>query len=298
MLTKETLELKKIILSFLFLTDISSGSISDPISTNFPIWSLSYEMFYYLLFPVLHLCIRRFGVKRVFFITLGISLISSIPELNATPSHLSNLLQYYWTWTIGVVIAQYKLSKKNISVKYFRAIIISAIAFMLTIEKVNVIRDWFWCLFFVSLFVIFLNVTNEKLSRRESFLNAILGFISITACLFLTRFDKLVFHPDLVRYIIVALAVISLILIFIPISTIRLILRNSLSVFTKFGLYSYGIYIVHWPIIILIKFYLLDNRDHTIVSVISAILLSLFFIAVISVLLERVIQPKILRFIN
>jgi peptidoglycan/LPS O-acetylase OafA/YrhL len=288
----------RVLYSFLFLTDISAGSISDPIQTNFPIWSLSYEMFYYLLYPILLLSIKKLGMNRAILYSVLLSVVFSTFGFIGIPNHLCNLLQYYWTWTIGVFLADYILKNKPISLKWHSVIFVSCFAFMFTIEKISVLRDWFWCLFFVSIFMLFLNSKKDVISRKFIGLNFGLSICAVAICYYLSYFDIFSFHPDLVRLILFALVPVSVVFIFIQRNVLRSIIVWFLRPFVITGGFSYALYIVHWPILVLVKFYFVENKDLGLFAFCALIVLSLLVMVLVSNFLERTYHPIVSKFID
>lgn len=290
-------DLNRNILSFLFLTDVSAGSIANPIPTNFPIWSLTYEVFYYILYPILLLGIHKFGLKKVTGLVIIVSFLASLFYFFGYPNYFSNVLQYYWTWMAGVVLADLKLNEKKIKFSLLRGCLILSIAFMLTFEKIVVLRDSFWALFFCIIFLSFF-VANFKTTMKLKIINFSVSLIAIIVCFICTYYDNILFHPAIVRIILGALLVVSIIILYVPIRLLQSVVRLILKPFVKSGSYSYAIYIIHWPIIILFEYLFIQNIELNFFSFLVLIIINLAVIFLISYGLELRIQPVIARKMN
>jgi peptidoglycan/LPS O-acetylase OafA/YrhL len=282
------------ILSFLFLTDISTGSIANPIPTNFPIWSLTYEVFYYCLYPFLLIAIHRYGLKKVTGLVVIVSFLASLFYLFGYPNYFSNVIQYYWTWMAGVVLADLKINKKKIKFSLLRGMLILSIAFMLTFEKIAVLRDSFWALFFCIIFLSFF-CDKFKTTIKLKIINFLVSSFAIIVCMFFTYYDNILFHPAIVRIILSTLFVVSIIIPFINIRFLQSAIRFILKPFVKSGSYSYALYIIHWPTIILFDYLFIKNIELNFFPFLVLIIINLAVIFLFSYVLELRIQPFIAR---
>ena len=284
-------------LSFVFLTDISKGCIADPIPTNFPIWSLSYEVIYYLLYPLILWLKDKIGLKRVLIISIIISLIAGVFELSGLQNHLSNVFQLYWIWVVGAVIAEYKMNNKQVVLKYKEGVLMSALAMMFTLEKLTLLRDWAWGLFF-SIIIFSFFVTNNKTTGTQKLVSITLSLITILGCYFLTFNDQVLFHPGLVRYILYAFAAGSLVFVLIPFHYFQSLLRLLLLPFIKTGSFSYAVYIFHWPSIILLKYIFQNQLKDSLVMLMTVIVLNIFLVMIWSWYAEVKLQPQVAKVLN
>lgn len=75
------------------------GICCQPFGSNTPLWSLSYEFWYYILFPVILLAVLPSKIHWTWRI-LYLSLAAGIALLLAGP-----ILSYFGIWLVGVVIA-------------------------------------------------------------------------------------------------------------------------------------------------------------------------------------------------
>lgn len=294
-LMQEPIEVKKVICSLLFLTDLKPESISYPISTNFPIWSLSYEVFYYILYIPLYKFIIKLGTNKVFIYSILLSIVAYCISFYFK-SHITYLIEMYWLWVGGAFIAHLYISNKIISNNYFVSIFMISVGLMLTLENVFVIRDWSWGVFFMLLLITGLPNVNTK-TKNIIFQNIFLGLTSLFFIFYLTYFEELLFHPILLRILIPFIGLIGLSLILIDISKIINYIKIKLIFFKDSGAYSYGLYIIHWPIISLVIYYTKSylNNFYFMVLIIIFTIIIVYFIAR---LLELKLQPKISKILD
>ncbi len=286
------------ILSFIFLTDTSKGAIVHPIPTNFPIWSLSYEVFYYLLYPLLFFGIRKYSLDKMVIASIVISLIAAAYEFIFSPNHLTNLLQLYWTWVIGALLADLKLKdRKILSGSFLKGLIIFSMAFMFTLENVSLIRDWAWALFFTLIFISYFS-ESHKTTLLQKAGNFLIGIFAVTSCFCLTYQENILFHPVLLRYILIFIALGSVFFLFFPFEKIQALIRLLIKPFVKAGSYSYALYIIHWPLIILFKYIFLKNQVITFPAFALIVVGNVVMIFILSRFLELYLQPIFSDFFN
>ncbi|HEX4849876.1 MAG TPA: acyltransferase family protein, partial [Puia sp.] len=96
------------ILGNLFMLSTLDGFILKPIESNSPIWSLSYEMFFYLMFAF---AIGR-NQKKIIFCWLLISLVAIrlyfVSLHNNLADNLISLLAYSSIWLVGYYVYEYR----------------------------------------------------------------------------------------------------------------------------------------------------------------------------------------------
>lgn len=113
--THQTFSFSNFLGNIFMLQDIKSlklGVICDPFLGNSPLWSLSYEWWFYMLF---------FGITRWFSteankIVMVTSILSSFLYL-FFPDFGSRLFLYLLIWWTGVIFAELYISGQNISIK-------------------------------------------------------------------------------------------------------------------------------------------------------------------------------------
>ena len=111
------LQARELFLNLLMLQDTSSlkpNVVVDPYMHNAPLWSLSYEWWFYILyFPVKkHISSRR--QKDVF--VFGVSIVAAAAYIYF-PTFIPRLLMYMSIWWLGVMLSNMYLANENITLK-------------------------------------------------------------------------------------------------------------------------------------------------------------------------------------
>ena len=111
------------------------GVLVDPLLGNDPLWSLSYEWWFYMLyFPLMQLSIGR---TRLTIGVLSVSVAAAVIYV-IWPTFVPRLLMYLAIWWSGVHFAQLYIDKKPITVKSCGAILI-ALALICAVLSVKVV---------------------------------------------------------------------------------------------------------------------------------------------------------------
>lgn len=102
----ESFSTRTLVLNLFALQDVSAlklGVITDPFLGNSPLWSLSYEVFFYLVFPLVMVARR---VSRNFALaTVGIVSLAGYGSYLLAPNHFSLVAGYLLVWWAGAVVA-------------------------------------------------------------------------------------------------------------------------------------------------------------------------------------------------
>lgn len=94
------------------LQDISflkPGVITDPYLGNDPLWSLSYEIFFYLIFPLVMMGWRR--SERATRCIVPVASVLAYSTYLAAPNHLSLVVAYFLIWWAGAMAAHLYLGR-------------------------------------------------------------------------------------------------------------------------------------------------------------------------------------------
>jgi peptidoglycan/LPS O-acetylase OafA/YrhL len=124
--------------NLLMLQDFSAvkpGTWVTPFLSNYPLWSLSYEWWFYLLFFPLYKFLPR-NPSRIYFILI----ISALGFLNYNliPNQAALFLSYFIIWWCGVEAAEIFLYKRKFTLQNMQPIIF-CLLFMLGICAVPVL---------------------------------------------------------------------------------------------------------------------------------------------------------------
>gem|GEM_PF-1111646 len=91
-------------LSFLQSSDSARGTWFAPYGLNGPLWSISYEVFYYVLFPFVLIGERGLGIRSA-SLSLVLAFVFSIVAFTAyslAPNPIMLFATYYCVWHLGV----------------------------------------------------------------------------------------------------------------------------------------------------------------------------------------------------
>ena len=116
----------------------------QPFLNNYPLWSLAYEWWFYMLFfPLFHLLTKNFGhlKEKGMYVILAISLSSWIVFL-VVPDHFFLVLNFFLLWWSGYYCAEVYLEKRTFSWKGLLPVL-SSLLFMSVIIGLPVIKAFF-----------------------------------------------------------------------------------------------------------------------------------------------------------
>lgn len=101
--TFEISELLGTVLSVQDISDLKPGVVSDPVLNNDALWSLSYEMAFYLTFPIVMILWRR--SQRLANTVIGLAAVFGYATYELWPNHISLMATYFLIWWLGAVLA-------------------------------------------------------------------------------------------------------------------------------------------------------------------------------------------------
>lgn len=283
------------------------------IAANAPIWSLHYEILFYLLFiPVSVFKLRPVYVCiGSFLIGLGFLLLSNWSGAPLLTSYLFG----FSLWALGLTLATLP---RRISVAYSSTQLVSAFLLFFSLENTNQLQT-----VFTKAFKLFPSIHWAYSENIEWVKRAItlLDFSYVPYCVLIMMIFTNRDFPlrKLITIMLYALPAYVLIYLYhnrvnsaqmqgyaIPVcsyllSLVILLLSNSsvmekisdkfLSSSLRLGALSYGLYIIHFPILLL--FFTVDSFSGTWLTFLVRFILFIALSIVFAYILEEIIQPRI-----
>lgn len=254
-----TLSWQQLLSTFGFLTDRTyvDGILQPVLNSNGPLWSLSYEVFYYLLYPVYWQINKRYGITGCIAFGTILSITSFTLGKLAGAQHFLNVLDLYVIWCLGAVLAE--MHRRQISTKLPIAIHALIIYILLqstwVLENVTYTVGAFfeisWGLFFF--FVMLLYLGNQGIEQiKPAHKAAILVAAGLGYLVIIAGVEKLhlVSHQTLF-YSRISLTLIMFALgLYISQLNIQSLGNLLLKPVYHFGKSSYGIYVIHYPMLL------------------------------------------------
>ncbi|RYY11223.1 MAG: acyltransferase [Chitinophagaceae bacterium] len=157
--------------------------------TNGPAWSLKYEWWFYMLYPIFLLI----GTKRILYPTLLIIvlfILSFFPTL-WPEKLLPDIFSMMITWWFGVLLAEIYVGRIKFKFQYVAWCGIAILAFLLPFTVPKIMSDVVMALFFFGVIALLLSLdVSNQIVRRLAAMK-LLGDFSYT--LYITHFPIIVF---------------------------------------------------------------------------------------------------------
>ena len=104
-----------------FLANLLSlqGIAGTPYGTNVPLWTLSMEIHFYLVYPLLFTLTKRRGPRVTIMVVAAISLLS-LAIIRVTHLNLVIFLPFWFTWTVGFLVAEREAGRFKINLRAWR----------------------------------------------------------------------------------------------------------------------------------------------------------------------------------
>ena len=253
------LSYQQLLFTLSFLTDVHdvAGVIQPVLHSNGPLWSLSYEVIYYLIYPLYWYINRRFGIGG----TLILGIVSSIASFTAgklfAANHFLNVLDLYAIWCLGATLAA--MHRRNYRCSLPMPIHASIIYILLqsawilenAVYTVGAFFDITWGLFFFFIMLLYFRteqISDMRLGKKTlTLIISISGYLVIIAGV--ERFNFVSNTTLFYSHISLTLALFIFGLSFRQLD-IQSISNNLLKPVYSFGKSSYGIYVIHYPILL------------------------------------------------
>jgi peptidoglycan/LPS O-acetylase OafA/YrhL len=233
-----------------FLSDVHEGSWHSGLANDPALWSLSYEIPYYLVYPMFWMCRKRFGVGQTFgvtFLASGVFILADCIQAN----HVSNIFSLYWLWTCGALMAEWKLTNKNFTltpIGYYFVLFLSYAVSQSAEAVANPVIHWNLeaLTIGVVIFSTFINFQPTTLTRRISAAGGIV-IVFLVSLLVTRNVPTWGRHIFLDARLLIAAGVVVLLLI--SGTHIASLCRIVAKPFLKMGAISYALYVIHMPIL-------------------------------------------------
>ena len=86
-------------------------SLGKDFGSNDPLWSLAYEVIYYIVYP-LWICVRRIGILPAYSLGIGVAIAAGV---FSNDSFVSQVLIHYPIWLAGALISEIITKKQTVS---------------------------------------------------------------------------------------------------------------------------------------------------------------------------------------
>jgi len=272
----------------LFMVSSLQGYIVPSIETNSPVWSLSFEMGFYLLFM---LTIGSYKKRLLWFwfvlsllvLPLYYSYFSKIGVVN----HIIAILSFSSIWLVGYFVYEYR----NIFYTDTKTAVLS-VALLPLISRLNIFSSSYdpfkYLLFAIAAAPFFRYCLQEKASGKKlNIIYPLIAYAVLVGTIFLNSESK--FMSKVVYSALPTL----LLALYYALKSLNLEHRatqfvNKTGAVT--GRYSYSLYISHYPIVFFLSVAVKSDAVYLILSVILVCLVTYIF--------DNVWQPVVLRLFN
>lgn len=257
--------------------------------TNPPIWSLTFELFFYGIFAIVVIRKRRISNTAILiWLLCGLGSIYFYyhPFNSNILNHLVLMLSFSPIWLIGFYIYKYKD-------KFFSNFNLALVSLSLLplLSRLHITNDYYDPIKFIffaittyPFFVFVLPRSENNHSNRSTFSIEIYLIATFLTSIYIIFNDVTYSKSVKILYITLPIATVLLLRIKIIIKSLSVFLKKwFVPFFAFFGKYSYSIYLIHFPIIVAI--------EKTSFSLPLKLTYIIIIIAVCSYFIEHKIQP-------
>jgi peptidoglycan/LPS O-acetylase OafA/YrhL len=233
-----------------FLSDTHEGSWHSGLANDPALWSLSYEIPYYLVYPFFWRCCKKIGVGRAFWITFlgsGAFILADCIQAN----HVSNIFSLYWLWTCGALMAEWKLTNKSFTlspVAYYFVLFLCYAVSQSAEAVANPVIHWNLEALTIGVVIFSTFISFQPLSLLKRLL-ATGGIVTLLLVSLLVTRNVPTWgrHIFLDARLIFAAGVLAWLLI--TGKNMASLCRILAKPFLKMGAISYALYVIHMPIL-------------------------------------------------
>lgn len=234
-----------------FLTDLGArGTWFMVPAGNAAFWSLSYEVAYYVLYPVFWRIAQRHRPVSILMALLTFSLLHEAVILLGAANHVSNVFGYYWIWGIGALLGSaVRFNQRPVldSWRYF-ALLAFALGSVALLDNVTARRlnDWLWALVWGLFLLGYLADFQPRKLPAELLAYSVILFPAVAVVL-------LGLIPGSRFFLLAKLLAVLFLCLFLASDAsnrLRFLGRGVLSPFGWSGSISYALYAIHLPVVL------------------------------------------------
>lgn len=234
----------------LFLTDLKGSGTWFPVPPgNAALWSLSYEVAFYLVYPLFWRASQMLRPAVLMSIAIALGLANEALISAGFANHLSKVFGLYWIWCAGAVSAQLLRAQVTPTLNSTAFLLALATALVSVSLFDNLpwrrFNDWLWAL----LFTLFFFGYRATFTPSNPILTAsLITLVTIAAALA----GDLLGIPGSRAFLWAKLAAAGALCLYLlkdPATRLRL-LAHLISPFKRSGSYSYALYAIHLPILL------------------------------------------------
>ncbi|WP_171014013.1 acyltransferase [Chitinivorax sp. B] len=296
----QDLRWQDVIATVTFVADRSPtcGRLATVLPTNPPFWSLSYEIFYYLLYPVFWWVAQRRSIWTTIWAGGVVSLLAVVVGAWQC-GHVSNVLSLYYVWCLGALIAEYKRRGAILQLPRMVVYLVPYLAVLVVwvIAKSRLVdfETPFWvAAFFVILAYPVSAGAKVVLTARARWSGLAMMLVAVLAVLGLAQFktlsdDMTVFHQRLFLFLLIWAG-----LLMSDGQAWRSYMTKWLIQHLHWlGSVSYALYLIHYPLLIWMR----EWTEHMGLQVHWGLLV-LPLVLYLAWWLERWLQPRLVPWLD
>ena len=157
------------------------GVAAPTYGTNVPLWTLGMEVHFYLFYPLLFWATKRFGPLATVRVVAAISFFT-LAILHALKIELTLFLAFWFTWSVGFLVAEHGAERVRLSLRPWRFWIGSALAIacVLTFVGQKDLAEPFFAPAFGVLLLWSISARGEKFWSKRGQLLARVGTVSFS----------------------------------------------------------------------------------------------------------------------
>lgn len=280
-------------LGFVVDREYVCGHWFEPMPTNPPFWSLSYEMSYYLIYPAFHALRQRFGIGWTTLLGVALSVAAAAWNRHDC-SHFGNVISLYGYWCLGALVAEHVRNGRALPLPRWLGYLAPLLA-LLAIWTIHESRlaEWDVWLWVAVLFPLLAWGTSSAAQQRmrpsQQLLLTLLGLLPAALLYWLSTRHAISSNTPMFQSRLLSVCAIWLALLWIDGRLgLSAALDHGIKRVAWLGGISYALYLIHYPLLVFARELLLRIDGPR-----AAALLVLPLTLYLAYLLEKQLQPRI-----